>query len=127
MIVLWTRCWWELAVSALAIRSPWRWAYLNPALASRPARCDAERVWRVLWSASLHHCKRITCLEYAAALHRLLKRRGIDCTLRIGVRPPSDDSQPVDAHAWVELADGTPLWDLKPWADYLPLNPGRRA
>jgi hypothetical protein len=127
MIVFWVRCWWELAVSALAIRSPWRWAYLTPALASQHAPCDPELVWRVLWSASLHHCKGITCLEYAAALHRLLKRYGIDCTLRFGVRPHSDESKPVDAHAWVELADGTPLGVQEGWGEYLPLNPGRRA
>jgi Transglutaminase-like superfamily len=127
MIFLWTRCWWELAVSAVAIRSPWRLAYLTPRLASRRAPCDAERVGRALWSASLHHSKPMTCLEYAAALHRILKRRGIDCVLRIGVRPHSDQSRPVDAHAWVEFPDGTPLWDLERWADYLPLNPSRRA
>lgn len=126
MMVLWLRCWWELVVAAVAIRSPWRWRYLNAAPASeRRARADPERISRALWSASLRHCKRITCLEYSAALNRLLKRRGFDCRLQIGVREP-EGGQPLAAHAWVELPDGTPLGVTEGWTDYQPLEPRRR-
>ena len=63
MTVLWARCWWEIALAAVAIRTPWRWRYLNVAVASRRrADADTERIWRTLWSASLHHLKPITCL-----------------------------------------------------------------
>lgn len=125
MMALWARCWWELVVAAVAIRSPWRWRYLNPALASeRRASADLERIWRALWSASLWHCKRITCLEYSAALNRLLKRRGFDCRLQIGVREP-EESRPLAAHAWVELPDGKPLGMTDEWTDYLPLKTRR--
>ena len=122
MSALRARCWWELAVALVAVRSPWRWRYLNPPLASRgPAGADAERIWHAMWEASLRHVKPLTCLEYAAALHRLLKRRGIDCRLRVGVREPQE-GKPLDAHAWVELPDGTRLEMGAAGRDYLPLE-----
>jgi hypothetical protein len=125
MTGLWVRCWWELGIAAVAIRSPWRWRYLNPQRATGGVACDPKCVSRVMWSASSYHCKSITCLEYAAALHRLLKRRGVDCALLIGVRSQAQEGQPLDAHAWVELAGGTPLGVGEGWADYLPLQSHR--
>jgi hypothetical protein len=120
MTWLWARCWWEIAVAAMALRTPWRWRYLNPPLAPRRlASPDAERIWRTLWSASLRRHKPATCLEYAAALHRLLKRRGIECRLRIGVRAPEES---VAAHAWVELPDGTRLEASTDGREYAPLE-----
>ncbi len=120
MIALRARCWCEIAVAAVAIRTPWRWRYFNPPLASRQ-RGDAERIWRTMWAASFHHLKRITCLEYAAALHRMLKRNGVDCRLRIGVREQAADA-PLAAHAWVELPGGGRLEALEQPVPYLPLE-----
>jgi hypothetical protein len=113
-----------MAVAVMAVRTPWRWRYLNPPLASRQ-RGDAERIWRTMWAASLHHLKHITCLEYAAALHRMLKRNGVDCRLRIGVREAAEDA-PLVAHAWVELPGGTRLEALEQPAQYLPLEARER-
>jgi hypothetical protein len=121
MTLLWARCWWEIVIAAAAIRSPWRLRYLNPALARRRPDADAERIWRTLWAASLRHVKPVTCLEYAAALQRMLKRRGIDCRLRIGVREPGQ-TEPFAAHAWVELPDGTVLEATEGNAGYLTLE-----
>jgi hypothetical protein len=114
------RCWCEIAVAVVAIRTPWRWRYLNAPLARRQ-RGDAERIWRRMWAVSLHHLKPITCLEYAAALHRMLKRNGVDCRLRIGVREAPEDA-PLAAHAWVELPGGTRLEVVEQPAQYLPLE-----
>jgi hypothetical protein len=42
------------------------------------------------------------------ALWAVLRRRGVDSAVVIGVRP---GGRPLDAHAWVER-DGTPLNEL---------------
>jgi hypothetical protein len=46
---------------------------------------------------------RVPCLARALLLERLLARRGLPATLRIGVRRPG--AGPLDAHAWVECGD----------------------
>ena len=50
---------------------------------------------------------RVTCLPRSLALHWMLRRRGIESTLRIGVRKRGDH---LEAHAWVEQG-GQPLLD----------------
>ena len=44
---------------------------------------------------------RTSCLEYSLVLCRLLRRRGMNATLRIGARKEADR---FEAHAWVEMA-----------------------
>jgi hypothetical protein len=48
---------------------------------------------------------RATCLPRSVALWSLLRRRGVDTEVVIGVRP---GGEPLDAHAWVER-HGVPL------------------
>jgi hypothetical protein len=65
-----------------------------------------------------------TCLPQALAVHALLRRRGLDPDLRIGVRKTQER---FEAHAWVELA-GLPL--AQPGLDHQPLpipDPGGRG
>jgi hypothetical protein len=65
-----------------------------------------------------------TCLPQALAVHALLRRRGLDPSLRIGVRKSGDR---FEAHAWVEL-EGRAL--AQPALDHRPLPipaPGRTA
>ncbi|MBI4410086.1 MAG: lasso peptide biosynthesis B2 protein [Gemmatimonadetes bacterium] len=50
---------------------------------------------------------RALCLEQSAAIHLLLRRRGIPVTLRLAVKP-----YPFSAHAWVELR-GRPVNELE--------------
>lgn len=56
-----------------------------------------------------------TCLPQALAVHAVLRRRGLDPELRIGVRKADER---FEAHAWVELA-GWPL--AQPGLDHQPL------
>jgi hypothetical protein len=56
-----------------------------------------------------------TCLPQALAVYAVLRRRGLDPVLRIGVRKTEDR---FEAHAWVELA-GWPL--AQPGLDHQPL------
>ena len=46
-----------------------------------------------------------TCLRQSLLVYWLLRRRGLDPELKLGVRKQGDA---IDAHAWVELS-GTPL------------------
>ena len=43
-----------------------------------------------------------TCLVQALAADAILRRRGLACELRIGVRARDDSTVPIEAHAWVE-------------------------
>ena len=63
-----------------------------------------------------------TCLPQALAVHAVLRRRGLDPELKIGIRKANSV---FEAHAWVELAD----WPLaQPGLDHRPLPlPGPNA
>ena len=60
---------------------------------------QARRAAQLVGSASGHGWGRGGCLPRLLTLWRLLRRRGIDATLRIGVRTGPTT---VEAHAWVE-------------------------
>jgi hypothetical protein len=66
---------------------------------------------------------RALCLEQSLALCFLLRRRGHDAVVRLGVRP-----YPFAAHAWVEC-NGVPLAEslehLRAFAAFPPLPSGR--
>ena len=60
---------------------------------------SASKIAEIVEKASAHHIKRTTCLERAITLQRVLKRRGHDAPLRIGVSSASNN---FEAHAWLE-------------------------
>ena len=76
--------------------------------------------------AAAHHLGAMTCLPRAIALQRMLARRGIPATLRIGVRKAPEDAggaRTIAAHAWVEV-DGIALGEPEAIAErFLPLLP----
>lgn len=65
----------------------------------------AERIAQLAVLAGQHGFVPATCLRQSLLIYTLLRRRGLDPLLQIGVRKPGDV---VEAHAWVELA-GQPL------------------
>ena len=65
----------------------------------------AQRIARLVAIAASRGAYRANCLRQSLALWWLLKRRGIDTELRIGVRK---EGGALQAHAWVEH-DGVPL------------------
>jgi hypothetical protein len=69
------------------------------------ARDTAQRIARLVAIAASRGAYRATCLRQSLALWWLLKRRGINTQLRIGVRK---EGGALQAHAWVEHA-GAPL------------------
>lgn len=100
--------WWELFLAAALLR--WRAREtLAEALAEaapltardRAATPECQRVVRALGRAAAHHLWPMTCLPRALALRRMLARRGIAATLRIGVRRAGAS---LAAHAWIEVS-----------------------
>ncbi|HEX6560334.1 MAG TPA: lasso peptide biosynthesis B2 protein [Longimicrobiales bacterium] len=76
-------------------------------LTSRPeASSDAaliKETFQQILTATAFYPGRSQCLEQSVAGYVLLRRRGFDVHVRIGVQP-----YPFAAHAWLEL-DGRPL------------------
>ena len=66
---------------------------------------DVERVARMVRAAARHGCHPRHCLTESLTLWWLLRRRGVEGEIRIGVRK---DAGGLDAHAWVEWR-GRPL------------------
>jgi len=60
----------------------------------------AQRCAELLAIAARRGVVRANCLPQSLALHALLRRAGLQPVLRLGVVPRS---QPLHAHAWVEL------------------------
>lgn len=65
----------------------------------------AELTVRMVRAVARHSVGHPTCLEESLTLWWLLRRQGIACELRIGVRKQGEK---FEAHAWVER-DGTAL------------------
>jgi hypothetical protein len=68
---------------------------------------QARRAARLVAVAAAEGPYHANCLERSLTLWWLLRRRGVACQLRIGVRKQADR---LEAHAWVEL-DGAILND----------------
>jgi hypothetical protein len=68
---------------------------------------EARAIARMVAAAASHGFVRPRCLEHSLALWLLLRRRGIGCDLRLGVRRADGR---CEAHAWVE-AYGVSLSD----------------
>ena len=99
--------WWVLLSFYLALH----WASyerletsnrLVPAKAADPARAleIAHRLQRPVELAARLHLFSMTCLVRAFALRRMLHRRGIPATLRLGAYKSLAE---IQAHAWVEV------------------------
>ena len=65
----------------------------------------AQRYATLTGIAARHGVHKANCLTRSLALCRLLRRKGIPASLKIGVRT---ELEPFEAHAWVEL-DALPI------------------
>jgi hypothetical protein len=74
----------------------------SPASA-KSRQTDAALLGRVGWAitATAARLPAATCLVQALAAVTILRRRGVACELRIGVRAGDNGAGPVEAHAWV--------------------------
>jgi len=71
---------------------------------ARSGQTHAALVGRVGWAVTAIAARfpAATCLVQALAADTILRRRGIACELRIGVRPGDNGARPIEAHAWVD-------------------------
>ena len=90
-----------------------RWVALPIARKREPANPNA--VASVTWAVTTASARfsPATCLVQALAAVAMLRRRGLTCQLRIGVRTRScARGAPIDAHAWVECEGRIAIGDL---------------
>jgi hypothetical protein len=76
----------------------------SPAENNAPSELEvarAQSIARLVAIASAHSFVRVACLHRSLALWWLLRRQGIRCDLRIGIKAPTPG---FEAHAWVEYA-----------------------
>jgi hypothetical protein len=105
---------WLLPLTALAVRCVGfkRWhsilASLVPPEETPAKKCldssqlpEAKATARLMRAAAQHGLYPANCLEQSLALWWLLRRRGIESHLRIGVRKAA---RQLEGHAWVEVA-----------------------
>ena len=90
-----------------------RWAALPIARRREPANPNA--VASVTWAVTTASARfpPATCLIQALAAAAMLRRRGLACQLRIGVRARGcAGGAPIDAHAWVECEGRIAIGDV---------------
>ena len=84
-------------------------------------RANVRRAAQMVAVACRRHPLRSSCLPRTVVLWSLLRRRGIDTNVRIGVR--GDTEANFQAHAWLEW-NGEVLNDAaEVGSQYLPFNP----
>jgi transglutaminase-like putative cysteine protease len=120
-ILLVTIAWAEIAfldlVAARSFRAVHRAVAGTPVASPSGPPSDLSAVVDAVKTAGALYFKRVYCLQRAAAVTRLLRRRGIAATLVIGYRP-----SPIESHAWVEV-DGCVVSEFKPGlSHYVPLD-----
>ena len=106
----------EAVVNILSVAARLRLVGLAPLLEEsdrlstrRALDCvSAPRIAALVTASSRRLPTRTTCLVRSLALNSMLRRRGFDSRLRIGVR--LFEASRLAAHCWVEL-DGVPLND----------------
>ena len=77
-----------------------RWARAFALPSSRGAREDVKRVGWSVAAVTRRLPFDSTCLIQSLAVDAMLRRRGVPCEIRVGVRPPGGAT--LTAHAWVE-------------------------
>jgi hypothetical protein len=108
-----------VAVALRIVRFPRLAAWAMRATASARSEWTRERIEQVArMVAAAGRLTGLTCLTRSLALARMLARRGVATTVRIGVRT---EHGALDAHAWVEWR-GAPINDsvhaLQPFAPF---------
>jgi hypothetical protein len=79
---------------------------------------------RVAWAVA-HTARHLpfstTCLIESLAAHAMLRRRGVNCDVRFGVRPPLGGPT-LAAHAWIECDGAVLLGQVDDLSEYAALQ-----
>jgi Transglutaminase-like superfamily len=116
----------ELSLRCLGARrtASWLSRAIKPGAMHPPAaaeRQQAERLAQLAAIAGRRGVLEARCLSQAMLVRAVLRQRGLDAVLQVGVRR---DASQFDAHAWVEL-DGRTLAQMA--LQHLPLQPPARS
>lgn len=101
LLLLWVRLHLKARGFGPSVAAARRWAGSRPSSESDPALVEKTALAVAL--AAAFFPGRAVCLEQSLSLYVLLRRRGVDAELKLGVQP-----FPFLAHAWVEV-DGAPV------------------
>ena len=82
---------------------------------------EPQRVAWAITSAARHLPCSTTCLIESLAAHAMLRRRGVDCVVRFGVRPPRGRPA-LAAHAWIEHDGAVLLGRIDDLSEYAALH-----
>ncbi len=94
---------------------------LGPTIPStEQTRANVRRAAQMVAVACRRHPLRSSCLPRTIVLWSVLRRRGIDADVRIGVR--SDSQGEFQAHAWLEWNGEVLNDDAEIGSQYLPFN-----
>lgn len=93
--------WIDFLIVALLLRTPFQRRIMqqNPLTRQQHSQIQPAPIIALVDAVALFHIKKMTCLERALVAQRVLRRRGTDVTLRIGV---SHLMGQFEAHAWLE-------------------------
>ncbi|HUP39585.1 MAG TPA: lasso peptide biosynthesis B2 protein [Vicinamibacterales bacterium] len=83
--------------------------------------CATEANRRVAWAVSSVASRlpgRNSCLIEALAAEAMLRRRGYECQLRLGVPPARPTNAPFAAHAWIEHDGHVVIGEVQDLPDY---------
>ncbi len=95
----------------------------------RAGACAAETNRRVAWAVRAVASRlpgRTSCLIEALAAEAMLRRRGYECQLRLGV-PPADGAKRFAAHAWIENEGHVVVGDVDNLHDYATFSPPAKS
>jgi hypothetical protein len=116
----------ELSLRRLGAQrtASWLSRAIKPRAIHPPAAAELQQADRLAHLAAIAGRRGVLearCLSQAILVSALLRRRGLDAVLQVGVRK---DAGQLDAHAWVEL-DGHTLAQAP--LQHLPLQSRRRS
>lgn len=85
-----------------------------------PGPPDPDAIRHVRWAvtAVATRVSSATCLVQALAADVMLRRRGLACELRIGVRAHPASVAPLEAHAWIECGGAVAIGRIESLQDF---------
>jgi len=94
-----------------------------------PARSRAAAIDRVRWAITVVAARLpgATCLVQALTGDAILRRMGLPCELRIGVRVSGRRSAAIEAHAWVDCNGLVAIGAIEDLSDFRVLAAPRSA
>ncbi len=102
LLIFIVRC----AISILPLQLVLKWAQKPLRRPTRFRRCEVPWIQWASYRAGSRHRLQATSMPVALCIYRMLRRRGIESRICLGVR---SGREPLRCHAWILLNDDTPV------------------